>query len=207
MTQQLTQQPEERRRFCRIDDGVILRYRLIPENQLPTDIEQLDVDLPNRLTLTSTFAATTQQMEPLLHKIEGQSLEVAQYLRLLERKLDLIARAFLMQEIDVYQEPTCSVNLGAGGIGFYAETPIPVNTMLEIELILLPSYTGILTYGKVVYSRHEPGAEPRLSYRVGVEFCQIREKDRDLFVQHVLRKQSETRRMCSNNITTATESD
>lgn len=185
------QRPEERRRFCRIDDGVILRYRMIAGNQVPTDIEQLDANLPNRLTLTSTFAATSRQMEPLLHKIREQSLEIAQYLRLLERKLDLVARAFLMQEIDVSQEPTCSVNLSAGGIGFYAETPIPVDTILEIELILLPAYTGILTYGRVVYRRHEPDTEPDLPYRVGVEFCKIREKDRELLAQHVLDKQSE----------------
>lgn len=194
MSQQLTEQPEERRRYCRIDDGVILRYRIIPEAEIPADIEQLDAGLPNRFTLTSTFAATTQQMEPLLRKIQEQSLEVGEYLRLLDRKLDLVARAFLLQEINVYEEPTCRVNLSAGGIGFYAETPLPVGAALEIELILIPSYTGILSYGRVVYRRHDPGAEPGLPYRVGVEFCKMREKDRDLFVKHVLGKESESRR-------------
>lgn len=184
------QQPRERRQFCRVDDGVILRYQIVSDRVIPADIEQLDADLPSRFTLTSTLAAATQQMEPLLNKIECQSLEIADYLRLLDRKLQLVGRAFLMQEINIHDEPTCRVNLSGGGIGFHAETPIPVGTLLEIELVLLPSYTGIRAYGKVAHVRYEPAVVSARPYWLGVEFYQIREKDRDLIVGHVLTKQS-----------------
>ncbi len=196
---ELVKQTEERRRYCRIDDDVILRYRVVLEQELPEDIGTLDTGLPNRFTLTATFAATSQQMELLLHGIQEQSVEVANYLRLLDRKLELVARAFLMQEIDVYEEPTCSVNLSAGGIGFEAEMPIKKDAFLEIELILLPSYTGILAYGQAVYCRHEPGENPDLPYCVGVEFCRLREKDRDLIVKHVLTRESHLRRVAREN--------
>ncbi len=191
----LVKQAEERRRYCRIDDDVILRYRLISEQELPADVAALDTGLPNRFTLTATFAATSQQMELLLHSIQEQSVEVANYLRLLDRKLELVARAFLMQEIDVYKEPTCRVNLSAGGIGFNAEMPIKTDSLLEIEIILLPSYTGILAYGQAVHCRHEPDDHPDLPYRIGVEFCRLREKDCDLIVKHVLARESHLRRV------------
>jgi hypothetical protein len=184
------QQAAERRRFCRIDDDIILRYRVIGMQETPADIENLDVCLPNRLTLSSTFASTTQQMQPLLTKIQEQSLEVAEYLRLIDRKLDLVARAFLLQEIDVQEEPVCRVNLSAGGIGFCEENPLAAGTTLEMELILLPSYVGILTYGKVVYRKHEPGVVVGLPFRIGVEFCNLRERDRDLIANHILSRES-----------------
>ena len=185
------QQPAERRRFCRIDDNIILRYRVIGMQETPADIENLDVCLPNRLTLSSTFASTTQQMQPLLAKIQEQSLEIAEYLRLIDRKLDLVARAFLLQEINVQDEPICRVNLSAGGIGFYEENPLAAGTTLEMELILLPSYVGILAYGKVVRRKHEPNAVAGLPFRIGVEFCQLRERDRDLIAKHILSRESE----------------
>ena len=187
------QQPAERRRFCRIDDDIILRYRVIGMQETPADIENLDVCLPNRLTLSSTFASTTQQMQPLLAKIQEQSLEIAEYLRLIDRKLDLVARAFLLQEINVEEEPICRVNLSAGGIGFYEENPLVAGTTLELELILLPSYVGILVYGKVAYRKHEPDVVTGLPFRIGVEFCKLRERDRDLIANHVLSRAPETR--------------
>ena len=187
------QQPAERRRFCRIDDDIILRYRVIGMQETPADIENLDVCLPNRLTLSSTFASTTQQMQPLLAKIQEQSLEIAEYLRLIDRKLDLVARAFLLQEINVEEEPICRVNLSAGGIAFYEENPLAAGTTLELELILLPSYVGILVYGKVAYRKHEPDVVTGLPFRIGVEFCKLRERDRDLIENHVLSREPETR--------------
>ena len=187
------QQPAERRRFCRIDDDIILRYRVIGVEETPADIENLDVCLPNRLTLSSTFASTTQQMQPLLAKIQEQSLEIAEYLRLIDRKLDLVARAFLLQEINVEEEPICRVNLSAGGIGFYEENPLATGTTLELELILLPSYVGILAYGTVAYRKHEPDVVTGLPFRIGVEFCKLRERDRDLIANHVLSREPETR--------------
>ncbi len=188
------QRPAERRRFCRIDDDIILRYRVLGMQETPADIENLDVCLPNRLTLSSTFASTTQQMQPLLAKIREQSLEVAEYLRLIDRKLDLVARAFLLQEINVEEEPICRVNLSAGGIGFYEQNPLATGTTLEMELILLPSYVGILAYGKVAYRKHEPAVVAGLPFRIGVEFCKLRERDRDLIAKHVLTRESEARR-------------
>ena len=195
MSQQVSQeqQPAERRRFCRIDDDIVLRYRVIGMQEIPVDIENLDVCLPNRLTLSSTFASTTQQMQPLLAKIREQSLEVAEYLRLIDRKLDLVARAFLLQEINVQEEPICRVNLSAGGIGFYEENPLAAGATLEMELILLPSYVGILAYGKVAYRKHEPGVVVGLPFRIGVEFCKLRERDRDLIAKHVLSRESQAR--------------
>ena len=96
---------EKRRKFCRIDDGVILRYRVATEDEIPNDIEQLDAVLPNRFTMASTFAATSQRLEPMMRQIQGQSKEVAEYLRLLEHKLSLVARSFLTQEMDTRKRP------------------------------------------------------------------------------------------------------
>ncbi len=182
------QDPKDRRKYCRIDDGVIFRYRPLSLSDMPEDIEQLDVSPTSHFTLTSMFAATSQKMEPLLQSIQQQSLEIAEYLKMLDRKLGLVARAFLMQEINVHDEPTSQVNLSAGGIGFYADTPFPAGALLELEIILLPSYTGIRAYGKVAYRRHDPGGQPGLPYRVGVEFLKIRDQDRALIARHVEEK-------------------
>ncbi|GMQ90077.1 MAG: hypothetical protein BMS9Abin10_0423 [Gammaproteobacteria bacterium] len=178
----------ERRKYCRIDDGVIFRYRLLRLSELPEDIEQLDVSPASHFTLTSMFAATSHKMEPLLQSIQQQSLEIAEYLKMLDRKLGLVARAFLMQEINVRDEPPSQVNLSAGGVGFYADTPFPAGALLELEIILLPSYTGIRAYGKVAYRRHDPGAQAGLPYHVGAEFVLIRDQDRELIARHVEEK-------------------
>lgn len=65
--------------------------------------------------------------------------------------------------------------------------------MLEVKLLLLPTYTGILTYGTLVDCVEVEGeeADAEYPYRLRIDFSFMRESDRDALIRHVLLKQSE----------------
>jgi hypothetical protein len=165
----------ERRRFARSDAHVFLRYRVVSAKDVPRENEPLHSDSPTRLRLLTTFAEMNKRHGSTLRAIRKDAPHVATYLQLLDNKIDLIARTLILWDIGTEEAPLSPVNLSAGGIGFYGATPIPADTLLEIELVLFPRFITILAYGKVVYYRPETGELP---YYMGVEFIRIRDDDR-----------------------------
>ena len=116
--------------------------------------------------------------------------DVAMYLEAINRKVEPVAEAVVADEERFLRQPIRPVNLSAGGIGFRSPETIAPGRYLEMRLVLLPSYAGILTYGKVVSCRHESKADADFPYRIGVDFWLIRDADEEVLIQHVTDKQS-----------------
>jgi hypothetical protein len=177
---------EQRRRFYRIDDEVVLQYREVPEEDVERLPQLLAERFPDSFTLGARFASLNQQLRPLLKEIEGDSPAVAKYVAAIDEKLDLLAQVLLARDTDLIDQPTRQVNLSAGGMAFFADQPLVPGAVLELRLILFPSFTGILVYGRVAYCRDQGAGDFR--WRVAVEFLRMGEEERDLIVKHVLRK-------------------
>ncbi len=177
----------ERRNYLRMQDEVILRYRLLPtaEDGAAACCEQVD-----RFTLAAGFLARTQSLRPLWQSIHNQSPEIAKYLSALDEKLNQIAQLFMLQELEGEASPCREVNLGAGGLGFDSSQPLPVGAVLEVRMVLPASLLGLIALARVLRCEPREGG----TYWTAVEFTEIREQDRDLLVRHLLNRQLEARR-------------
>ncbi len=189
--QNIEAQGAERREFFRIEDEVVLSYRVTGEEELDALIRNLREGMPNRFSASANFMATSRQMNGLLRKIHGQTPDLARYLEALDRKLNMLAQLFVVEEIEHNDQPTREVSLSAGGMSFQARGPLVVGDHLEVKLVLFPSLTGILTVGSVVYCEKLPQADAEFPYRVAVEFSSLQDNERDLLVKHILNKQTE----------------
>ncbi len=180
--------PSDRRRFFRVQDHIALKFRQV----LPAELEELISNLSSqettRLSLPGTFAATSRRMEHLLRKIKETQPDLATYLKSLNEKLDIIARALFMENSDLADVSPCEVDLSASGVAFRSEVYLKPGGNIELKLLIFPSLIHITTIGVVIRSERsgEPSERP---YDVAVDFDFIREKDRELIIQHVLRKE------------------
>jgi hypothetical protein len=175
---------EDRRRYARSDVHVFLRYRVDSPAQ-PGGGEKHGPGALSRLKLVSTFEALTKHYAPVLRRLREQAPEVTEYLESLDRKICLIARALVLQDISADHAPPSRVNLSAGGVGFHVAAPLPAGTDVEIELVLLPGFTSVFSHGKVVYTRPDPEGDGQLPYYLGVEFVEISDADRARIARHV----------------------
>ncbi len=180
---------QERRRFFRIDDSVNLGYQPIDPASLPEKLKQLDSGVRDEFLVMSGLAAISQEMAGVMRKLETASPEVARYLKSLDRKVDLLGRAFLFQFSDLSELPAQAVNLSASGMAFFASEPVKEGAVLELRLLLLPSYTGLLIYADVVACDEEQTADGQRGYHVRVDFSHLRECDRDVLIRHILQRQ------------------
>lgn len=180
----------DERRFFRMDDVVHLTYNPISREQLEQRLEQQNLeDAANSFTILGKLTSLSQQMAAQMHRIESSSPEIASYLRSLDKKVELLARAFLAQELGSEDEAGKRVNISAGGLAVGAKEPLKAGTLVEIRLMLLPGMTGILTYGEIVAcDKSDDPAEP---YQLRIDFTYIRESDRELLIRHMLRRQGQ----------------
>ncbi len=182
---------DERRQFFRIDDSLSLSYRQIPAERLSAAIENLENALDRDFTVVSSLAAVSQEMQGTLHKIEASRPEIAAYLKSLDKKIDILGRALLAQTTELLNQPAQEVNISATGVSFLVPEDIPVGAVLELKMLLMPSYAGILSFVEVLGC--DPVASPAgqpASYNLRTTFMHIRDRDRDLLIQHVVQRQS-----------------
>jgi len=187
----LNQQQDERREYFRIDDSLRLSYREIDPDTLKRRIEALERGQEGDFTVLSGLAAVTQEMAGTLHRIESAQRDIAAYLKSIDRKIELLGRAFLARNSELFEQPVQSVNLSATGISFEVEASLPAGTPLELRILLTPSYSGILCYAEVIACEADGEGEREGRYHLRTRFLHLREPDRDLLIQHVIQRQGE----------------
>ena len=184
---------DERREYFRIDDEVVLDYRLIDEDAVAPLVERIQARVPDRFTAASSFAATSRQMGQVMHKVQNQSPELARCLQAIDQKLNLLAQLFVTEEIHIDQQPTQAVNLSAGGIAFRSQQEIRTGSLLEMRIVLFPSLVGILNVSRVIHCERINDGNTQYSWQIAVAYEHLRESDRELLVRHIMTK--ETRRL------------
>lgn len=178
-------QRAERRRFFRVEDEIVLVYRPIAPEDMP-DPSQFQNQALDHFSLTSTLEYLTQESHAHLRRIERDHPDVAEYLKTLERKIEVLAQALMISNNRLVDQPTRKVNLSAAGIAFDTGQPIAEGSLLELKMVLPPSLVGIITFGKVIHCTPLANDE---GWHVGVDFLSMREQDREFLIRHVVKRQ------------------
>ncbi len=177
---------KDRRKFFRLDDKVNLSFELLTEEEMPSRINELTFGLTD-LTVLTRMSSITQQLAATLHRIDQREPDIADYLRGLDEKIELLAQSYLSKNSELTDLPKQIANLSAGGIAFTVDEAIELGAPLEVKLLLFPSYTGILVIGRVVSCE----LSDIDGYQVRIDFEYIRDNDRDALIRHILRRQGE----------------
>ncbi len=184
MTESSSNPVNERRRYFRVEDEIVLAYRPMASGEA-MESDEARKRLADTFSLTANLDYLAQQSKSQLHRIQRSSPDVADYLETLEKKLDLIARALVMSQSEFVDQPTCHVNLSATGIAFDTQELLQEGDSLELKLVVPPALAGIVVYGRVVYCQQKEGGD----YRVGVDFTEIQESDQEFLIRHVVQRQ------------------
>lgn len=165
-----------RRQFFRIEDDVLMRYRVVDAHPARGSMDDL-------LNLEPQLRAIAHRQQELLGLIRDQNDLVAEYLSLLDDKIALVGRMVVARTQDLKPEDRQRVNLSAGGLAFFADHELPVDTVLDIRMVLLPGYESIHAMGRV---RACDGVAGGMHFRIAVKFHRIDEQSREMIVRHVM---------------------
>ncbi|MEM7465754.1 MAG: PilZ domain-containing protein [Pseudomonadota bacterium] len=189
---------EDRRKYFRIQDSVMIRYRVISE--VLEESAHRDAEL-NQIKIETARAALfgiETDFQELCGNLALEQPATADVLQMLNRKINLLERVISGQVLhaspssfDNLQHETKLVDLSGGGMSFTADHRVESDARLIIDLVLLPSHDPMRVFGKIVHC--QPVLEDQ--YRLGVEFTEISNQDRERLVRHTLQRQAEQIRL------------
>ena len=136
--------------------------------------------------LLSELQTLEYDSQPLLRQISETDRVVANYLKVINKRIDLIARALSLQASDQAGVPT-EVTLSEGGLSFLNDQPLTVGDWVSLRLVLQPTPLGLIIPARV--TRSEAHADGRHCIAVG--FDGINEQQRQLLARHILQKQAQ----------------
>jgi len=183
-----TDVPNERREYFRIKDTVYLDYRVLEEGEMPpAEAEQA---WPEHLKVLNELSTVSRHVNAMVPKLREFYPDITQFLVALNQKVDLLVALVMANGVADPVQPNRQVHISAGGVDFHAPASVEAGRILELRLVLFPSYTALLLYGTVLRCEHHPERHPDLPFEIAVEFTHIRDPQRDAIVRHVTDRQS-----------------
>ena len=180
----------DRRRYFRINDKVSLKYRVVQNVDIETEIKRNEHEQNNLANLKKAFNCIEAKIMSRMDKVVEVSPLVAEVLELYDKKLSLMESMIMhSDDRDNSITETQNVNLSASGMSFESNTPINEGVSLKMELVLFPEYQFIPVYARVVDCRKKMD-DNLYRFNIAVDFVGICESDQEIIMQHVLGRQA-----------------
>jgi hypothetical protein len=180
---------EDRRRHERVNDDIVLYWQEVNSEDI-NESYFLQGESPSFFSLPTQIKLKllNQETSTLLQQIGHEHPLLLEYFKILEHKIDILAREVTKQTSPTGKLPSRYVNLSAAGLAFVTDTEYTNGVLLELKMVLPPNLVGIVAYGRVVDSIPNDDHAPN-SFSTGVDFIRLRDADRELLRRHVARRQ------------------
>lgn len=178
-----------RRKSVRITDRILLSYSVVSEEKYNGIAE----DFNNGIPFYNQEGLVDIQMyigaQGALSRLRERDEDLADFLMYMDTKVNMMLKRATGERTpfeDLVQQKT---NLSATGISFTADNRLAPETIIEFNIVLLPTYTYVYCFGKVVSCEPVQEQSDVELYRVAAEFILLMDGDREKLIQHNFKQQ------------------
>ncbi|WP_019530263.1 PilZ domain-containing protein [Dasania marina] len=174
------------RNYFRVSSEVKIRTVPCSQQQVEKELWPKALSKSPSLLLLEALKITEHEAAPLLRSIGEQNRAVEQYLRNINKRLELIG-SYLNESSEQQNDSSEQhVLISEGGIEYKVDSlsHSKLGDYLALEVILSLSQSALSLFGKVINVR-----EKNKQYLIGVEFLQLKELDRQQLAKHVIQQQ------------------
>lgn len=183
-----TRDADDRREYYRIEDTIALEISPLGGPGAPGR-EALPEASP-LFNLLSDLHLLDFESQHLLRHIGERDRTLASYLKVMNKRIDLIGQAMaqsLLREIGLPRR----VSLSEGGVSFDHPQPLAVGERLALKMVLMPQALGLLLQARVVHCQ----ARDEGPFEIGTEFEALTDAQRQLLARHIMQRQALERRL------------
>ncbi len=180
-----TQEQKERREYYRITDQVAL--------QISTDNTEF-VNESSQFDILNELYLLEYDSQPLLRAIGEQQRSLLGYLKITNKRIDLLAQAVAQNLIKDFSHPQ-EVTLSEGGMSFYSKQHFEVGSQVYLKMLLLPNAFALQLTATVIRNKVKPDCR----VKTAVEFNNLTEQQRQILARHIMQKQAQERRQALQN--------
>jgi hypothetical protein len=197
----------EKRRSFRIRETVYLKYEVISDREFHEGLDRRKIRLGASSGIRSQILDLDTRFNERLFLLKAESSRLAECLTLLNEKLNTVIEQFpelreSKASLASSEPQTCEV--GADGMVFATDKPFAVGTKLALRFLLAADNRYIETFCTVVRDAETlDGGNTARPFAVAVEFQGMRPAQKEILIQHLFNRESETLRMRRLNIDAA----
>lgn len=180
-----------RRQSVRVTDRVMLAINPVSAEKMQAVVN----DFQQGISPYNQEGLTDIQMfigaQGALANLRERDADLADFLQHLDNKMNMLLKQVREGGSPLDALIMRKANLSANGMAFWTDAPAKLDEIMEIHVVLLPAYTYVYSFGKVLAC--DPSLEEDESgggFRVALKFVFILDEDREKIIQHTFKQQS-----------------
>ncbi len=190
---------QENRRSFRISESIYVRYERIDDETVKNGLEHYKLSLGISDGAQAKLVDIEARLSEAMYLLSADYGKVGRCMTLLNDKLNVIidqlpslreTKKSLAQSLP----QTCDVS--ADGLIFSSKQPLSVGDKLYIQFLLSSDNRYVESFCKVVRLDDPPDTSGQdLPYGIAIEFIDLPPAQREILIQHMFSRESETLRM------------
>ena len=191
--------PQENRRSFRISEAVYLKYAELTDEEFAGGLERRKVKLGIDNGAQSLLVDIDTRLSQSMLMLHADFEQVGKLLTLLNDKLNIAINhlpGLKEAKSSLASEDPQVCDVGADGMVFSSAQPIPPGTKLHLEFLIESDNRYVETFCTVIRNTDSPDINSEaLPYGNAVEFTGMKSGQREVLIQHMFNRESETLRM------------
>jgi hypothetical protein len=197
-----------RRNFFRINHDVV--FDCVPVDAYTANNRGPDSTFgdSSALTLAAQLRHIDAEANKKLNLLAERDPILGEYLQLLTRKVDLLARRTIMADEAKQPHVSKRINLSEAGVAFESDRAYYKGNYLAIRLVFLPNYVSVTAFAEVIRCRstEEDSTTGGERFQVAAHFYRLGEQDRQQLARQILRAQAAHRQKTGSPSTSGDKS-
>lgn len=190
---------QENRRSFRVSESVYVKYEILSEEEFQEGLEHRKLKLGINDGAQAKLVDIEARLSEAMYLLNAEHGKLGRCMTLLNDKLNVAIDQLpslreKKQSLVKSQPQTCDV--GADGMIFSSERALNVGDKLYIQFLLSTDNRYVETFCRVVRLDESPDTgRTDLPYGIAVEFLSMPPAQREILIQHMFSRESETLRM------------
>lgn len=195
----MTDEHDNRRSF-RVSESVYLRYETLSDAEFEEGLQHRKMRLGENDGVQSLLVDVEARLSEAMYLLNTESDQVGKCITLLNAKINIVVEqlpGMRKTKSDLAKSPPQICDVGADGMVFATAERLAVDCKLTIQFLLSTDNRYVETFGRVLRATDPPHGNDSeaLPYGVAVAFHGMKPSQREILIQHMFNRESETLRI------------
>ena len=189
---------QENRRSFRVSESVCLKYEVLGDEDFKNGLERCKLQMGTTDSSQALLVDIEARLSEAMYLLNNESEKVGKVVTLLNDKLNVVIEqlpSLRETKTSLSKLPPQTCDVGADGMVFSTTSAMEVGTKLHIQFLLASDNRYVETFAHVVRLTDPPDSSPDWQFGIAVEFDGMQPAQREILIQHMFNKESQTLRM------------
>jgi len=190
---------KENRRSFRISESVYIKYEVVDDETVKNGLEHYKLGLGISDGAQAKLVEIEARLGEAMFLLSAENGKIGRCVTLINDKLNIVIEqmpSLRETKKSLANTPPQTCDVSADGISFSSKRPLSVGDKLYIQLMLSSDNRYFESFSRVVRLDDPPDTSGQdLPYGIAVEFLDLSPAQREILIQHMFSRESETLRM------------